>query len=104
MLELTLRALSGGLDPEVVGQQVLDDLQRPVLALHHQDWDEPIAREPTKLLGEVLPRPTVTKIAVFRNLVAFRRQDSRLCEKVKEILTINRGSMRIFFAAQRQPM
>jgi len=57
MLELTLRALSGGLDPEVVGQQVLDAIYNDQFWLFtDQDWDEPIAARADQIARRSPPR------------------------------------------------
>tara|TARA_Y100001970_G_C14062908_1_gene765141 strand:- start:244 stop:1077 length:834 start_codon:yes stop_codon:yes gene_type:complete len=57
MLELTLRALSGGLDPEVVGQQVLDAIYNDQFWLFtDQDWDEPIAARAEQIARRSPPR------------------------------------------------
>lgn len=57
MLELTLRALSGGLDPEVVGQQVLDAIYSDQFWLFtDQDWDEPIAARADQIARRSPPR------------------------------------------------
>ena len=57
MLELTLRALSGGLDPEVVGQQVLDAIYNDQFWLFtDQDWDEPIVARADQIARRSPPR------------------------------------------------
>ena len=57
MLELTLRALSGGLDPEVVGQQVLDAIYSDQFWLFtDQDWDEAIAARADQIARRSPPR------------------------------------------------
>ncbi len=57
MLDLTLRALSGGLDPEVVGQQVLDAIYSNQFWLFtDQDWDEAIATRADQITRRSPPR------------------------------------------------
>ncbi|MEC7426979.1 MAG: SDR family NAD(P)-dependent oxidoreductase [Acidimicrobiales bacterium] len=57
MLDLTLRALSGGLDPEVVGQQVLDAIYSDQFWLFtDQDWDEAIATRADQIARRSPPR------------------------------------------------
>ena len=57
MLYLTLRALSGGLDPEVVGQQVLDAIYSDQFWLFtDQDWDEAIATRADQIARRSPPR------------------------------------------------
>jgi len=57
MLDLTLRALSGGLDPEVVGQQVLDAIYSDQFWLFtDQDWDEAIATRADQITRRSPPR------------------------------------------------
>ena len=57
MLDLTLRALSGGLDPEVVGQQVLDAIYGDQFWLFtDQDWDEAIATRADQIARRSPPR------------------------------------------------
>ena len=57
MLELTQRALSGGLDPEVVGQQVFDAISNNQFWLFtDEDWDEPIAARADQVARRSAPR------------------------------------------------
>ena len=57
MLELTQRALGGGLDPEVVGQQVFDAISNYQFWLFtDEDWDEPIAARADQVARRSAPR------------------------------------------------
>ena len=57
MLEFTQRALSGGLDPEVVGQQVFDAISNNQFWLFtDEDWDEPIAARAEQIVQRSDPR------------------------------------------------
>ena len=57
MLELTQRALSGGLDPEVVGRQVFDAISNNQFWLFtDEDWDEPIAARADQVARRSAPR------------------------------------------------
>ncbi len=57
MLEFTQRALSGGLDPEVVGQQVFDAISSNQFWLFtDEDWDEPIAARAEQIVQRSAPR------------------------------------------------
>jgi len=57
MLELTLRKLSGGLDPEVVGQQVFDAISNNQFWLFtDEDWDGPIAARADQITQRSAPR------------------------------------------------
>ena len=96
MLELTLRALSGGLDPEVVGQQVLGAIYSDQFWLFtDQDWDEPIAARADKLLGEVLRvfNGDQNRVRLFATWWRSADRDSCLCEKVMEISDYQREDL-----------
>ena len=57
MLELTQRALSGGLDPEVVGRQVFDAISNNQFWLFtDEDWEEPIAARADQVARRSAPR------------------------------------------------
>mgnify|MGYP003320631299 FL=1 len=57
MLELSQRALSGGLDPEVVGRQVFDAISNNQFWLFtDEDWDEPIAARADQVARRSAPR------------------------------------------------
>ena len=57
MLEFSQRALAGGLDPEVVGEQVLEAVKQNQFWLFtDEDWDSPIAERASRIGTRESPR------------------------------------------------
>ncbi len=57
MLEFSQRALAGGLDPEIVGEQVLEAVKQNQFWLFtDEDWDSPIAERASQIGSRESPR------------------------------------------------